>query len=165
MASRRLVGLTKSQQEIDRVQLRTRTQWLRAVWTRLNSEHRERLACRMSAWHETESLVLRRNLANTWTAPSSRYNSRASVVSCHHVSHIHYRCTRTGVCKGSVHVTRGNDLRDLRSLVFNTIYESLVFLLLCSEYCTWNSLPNWVVSASTTNTLWFKKNKLLYFCP
>jgi len=50
--------------------------------------------------------------------------------------------------RGSMHVTRENDLRlkksyvkyDLLKFGFNIVVN------------TWNSLPNWVVSANTTNT-------------
>ena len=51
--------------------------------------------------------------------------------------------------KSSVHVTRGNDMRleksrvkyDLRKYSFSNRVVNI-----------WNSLPNWVVSANTTNT-------------
>jgi len=52
--------------------------------------------------------------------------------------------------KASVHVSKGNDMRleksrvkyDLRKISFSNRVVN-----------TWNSLPNWVVSANTTNTL------------
>jgi len=52
--------------------------------------------------------------------------------------------------KASVHVTRGNDMRLEKSRVK---YDLQKFTFSTRVVNTWNSLPNWVVSANTTNTL------------
>ena len=58
-------------------------------------------------------------------------------------------CVAATFCKGSVHVTRGNDLRPKKSRVK---YGRREFNFSNSVVNIWNSLPNWVVSANTTNT-------------
>jgi len=59
-------------------------------------------------------------------------------------------CVEASLIKDEIYVTRLNDLRlqnqrvryDLRNFFFSSRVDN-----------RWNSLPNWVVSASTTNTL------------
>ena len=51
--------------------------------------------------------------------------------------------------KPSVHVTRGNDMRLEKSCVK---YDLRKFSFSNRVVNIWNSLPNWVVSANTTNT-------------
>jgi len=55
----------------------------------------------------------------------------------------------SALCKASVHVTGGNDMRLEKSRVK---YNLRKFSFSSRVVNTWNSLPNWVVSANTTNT-------------
>ena len=58
--------------------------------------------------------------------------------------------------KSSVHVTRGNDMRLEKSRVK---YDLRKFSFSNRVLNIWNSLPNWVVSANTTNTFKARLNK------
>jgi len=62
---------------------------------------------------------------------------------------IHFEKYRQALYKASVHVTRGNDMRLEKSRVK---YDLRKFSFSNRVVNTWNSLPNWVVSANTTNT-------------
>ena len=59
--------------------------------------------------------------------------------------------------KRNVHVTRGNDFRLEKSPVK---YYLRKFNFSNGLLNTWNSLPNWVVSANTTNTFKARLGKL-----
>jgi len=61
--------------------------------------------------------------------------------------------------KGNVFVTRGNDLRLEKSQVK---YDLRKFGFTNRVVNTWNSLPNWVVSANTTNTFKTRLHKFWY---
>jgi len=61
--------------------------------------------------------------------------------------------------KGNVFVTRGNDLRLEKSQVK---YDLRKFGFTNRVVKTWNSLPNWVVSANTTNTFKTRLDKFWY---
>jgi len=61
----------------------------------------------------------------------------------------YYLCVAPTLPKGSTSITRGNDLRLLKSHVKYDLHK---FGFPNRVVNTWNSLPNWVVSANTTNT-------------
>jgi len=61
----------------------------------------------------------------------------------------YHTCVAATLNKGSTYVTRGNDLRLQKSHVK---YDLRKFGFSNRVVNTWNSLPNWVVSANTTNT-------------
>jgi len=65
-------------------------------------------------------------------------------------------CVAPTLCKGNVFVTRGNDLRLEKSQVK---YDLRKFGFTNRVVNTWNSLPNWVVSANTTNTFKTRSDK------
>jgi len=56
-------------------------------------------------------------------------------------------CVAPSLIEEEIHVTRGNDLRLLR-----VRYDLRKFGFSSRVVNRWNSLPNWVVSVSTTNT-------------
>ena len=58
-------------------------------------------------------------------------------------------CVASGLIKEDIYVTRGNDLR-LKKL--RAKYDLRKFGFSSRVVNRWNSLPNWVVSANTTNT-------------
>jgi len=68
-------------------------------------------------------------------------------------------CVAPTLHKGNVFVTRGNDLRLEKSQVR---YDLRKFGFTNRVVNTWNSLPNWVVSANTTNTFKTRLDKLLH---
>ena len=61
----------------------------------------------------------------------------------------YYACVAPTLPKGSTSITSGNDLRLQKSHVK---YDLRKFGFVNRVVNTWNSLPNWAVSASTTNT-------------
>jgi len=60
-----------------------------------------------------------------------------------------------------VHVTRENSLRVEKSLVKYNVQK---FNFSIRVVNTWNSLPNWVVSAKTTNTFKARLDKFWHNC-
>ena len=66
-------------------------------------------------------------------------------------------CVASTLHKGNVCITRGDDLRLGKSQVE---YDLRKFGFTHRVVNTWNSLPNWVVSANTTNTF---KTRLVKF--
>jgi len=58
-------------------------------------------------------------------------------------------CVAPSLIKEKIYVTRGNDLR-LQKLWVR--YDLCKFGFSNRVISKWNSLPNWVVSANTTNT-------------
>ena len=78
-------------------------------------------------------------------------------------------CVAPSLTKEEVYITRGNDFR-LQKL--RVRYDLRKFGFSSRVVNNWNSLPNWVVSADTTNTLkarldkcWHSQDCLLYTSP
>jgi len=61
----------------------------------------------------------------------------------------YYACVAPTLPKGSISITRGNNLRLQK---YHVKYDLRKFGFANRVVNTWNSLPNWVVSANTTNT-------------
>jgi len=61
----------------------------------------------------------------------------------------YYAYVAPTLIKGSTSITRGNDLRLQK---YHVKYDLHKFSFANRVANTWNSLPNWVVSANTTNT-------------
>jgi len=65
-------------------------------------------------------------------------------------------CVAPSLIKEEIYVTRGNDLRHQKLRVR---YDLCKFGFSNRVINKWNSLPNWVVSANTTNTFKARLNK------
>ena len=88
---------------------------------------------------------------NTCKLPTLHYRRiRGDMIETYKIFTGKYQpCVAPTLRKGNVFVARGNDLRLEKSQVN---YDLRKFGFTNREVNTWNSLPNWVVSANTTNT-------------
>jgi len=74
---------------------------------------------------------------------------RGDMIETYKISGKYQGCVAPGLIKEEIYVTRGNDLR-LQKL--RVKYDLRKFCFSSRVVNKWNSLPNWVVSANTTNT-------------